>query len=150
LTSVTRVLVQVDVGSGPAEWAASVERAVRRTLEAEGHVDGEVSVALLYDVRMRELNLTWLRNDCTTDVIAFSLGDEDEVVGDIYIGFEQAARQAAELGVPLAEELVRLAVHGTLHVLGHDHPEGEQREASPMFELQERLVRELMAESAID
>ena len=65
-------------------------------------------------------------------------------VGDVYVGIEQAGRQAAEHGVPLDEELVRLAVHGTPHVVGHDHPEGPERLESPMFVLQERLVRDVM------
>ncbi len=64
------------------------------------------------------------------------------------MGVDQARRQAAELGVPLDEELVRLAVHGTLHVLGHDHPEGPGREESPMFALQEALVRAIRGKTA--
>jgi probable rRNA maturation factor len=60
------------------------------------------------------------------------------------VGFEQATRQAGELGVPIDEELVRLAIHGTLHVLGHDHPEDDERERSSMFVLQERLVRDVL------
>jgi probable rRNA maturation factor len=67
------------------------------------------------------------------------------LVGDVYIGVEQAERQAAELDIPFDEELVRLAIHGTLHVLGYDHPEGEGREESPLFRRQEALVREIMA-----
>jgi probable rRNA maturation factor len=66
----------------------------------------------------------------------------------VYVGAEQAARQAAEAGVGVGEELVRLAVHGTLHVLGHEHPEGDGREESPMFALQEALVREITGERA--
>ena len=143
MTRSARVRVQVDVGAGPAALVEALERAVRRTLAAEGCREAEVSVALLDDAGMQQLNHRWLGKDRTTDVIAFSLGEEGDIVGDVYVGYEQAARQAAELGVAPDEELVRLVVHGTLHVLGHDHPEGEERSASPMFELQERIVREL-------
>ncbi|MEQ1856541.1 MAG: rRNA maturation RNase YbeY [Longimicrobiales bacterium] len=146
MTSAARVHVEVDAGAAPEVDVAGLERAVRKTLEAEGCDEAEFSVALLDDGAMQELNLRWLGKDRTTDVIAFSLGEEDEVVGDVYIGFEQAARQASELGIPLGHELVRLVVHGTLHVIGHEHPEGEGRMTSPMFVLQERLVRELMGE----
>ena len=62
----------------------------------------------------------------------------------MYLGFEQASRQAADLQVPLEEELLRLVVHGTLHVLGYQHPEGEDREMSEMFRLQEELVSAVM------
>ena len=101
----------------------------------------EISVALVDDAGIAVLNERFLAHEGPTDVLAFSLGDAADVVGDIYVGFEQASRQAAELGISLAEELVRLAIHGTLHVLGHEHPEGGGREDSAMFALQERLVR---------
>ena len=107
----------------------------------------EISVALVDDVSITLLNQRFLAREGTTDVLAFSLGDAIDVVGDVYVGFEQASRQAAEHGITLAEELVRLAIHGTLHVLGHDHPEDEAREESPMFALQEHLVRRAMQDS---
>ena len=116
---------------------------MRRAL-SEARADGaEVSLALLADDAIRALNRTHLGRDHPTDVIAFALGGEP-LVGDVYIGWEQAVRQAEELGIDRDEELVRLAVHGTLHVLGHDHPDGPERERSPMFALQERLVREVL------
>lgn len=121
-----------------------IEEAVRRTLVAEGKSAAEVSVALLGDEKIRGLNRVYLGKDEPTDVLAFSLSDESETVGDVYVGFEQAERQARELGIPLSEELARLAIHGTLHVLGHEHPEGTDRDASPMFRLQERLLEELL------
>ncbi|MSR19634.1 MAG: rRNA maturation RNase YbeY [Gemmatimonadetes bacterium] len=145
MTQPTGLRVHVDAGACPDATASLLERAIRHTLEAERRADAEVSLALLADAEMRELNLRYLGKDHPTDVLAFSLGDGDDVVGDVYVGLEQATRQAAELGIPLEEELVRLAVHGTLHVLGHDHPEGPEREQSPMFQAQERLVRELFA-----
>jgi probable rRNA maturation factor len=111
-------------------------------LEEAGVRVAEVSVALLDDEGIRALNRTYLDHDRPTDVLAFSLGDE-ETLGDVYVGFEQARIQAAEHAVPLDEELVRLAIHGTLHVVGHDHPDGPERVRSPMFALQERLVREV-------
>ncbi|GIW50865.1 MAG: hypothetical protein KatS3mg081_0220 [Gemmatimonadales bacterium] len=54
-----------------------------------------------------------------------------------------ARKNAKELGVRFREEIVRLVVHGTLHVLGYDHPEGEARQRSPMWLRQERYVRSL-------
>lgn len=123
--------------------AGELERAVRHTLSSLGVRQVEVSLTLLDDEEMRALNRRYLGQDRPTDVLAFALGPGPALLGDIYLGVEQATRQAAEVGVSLAEELVRLAVHGTLHVLGHDHPEGEGREESPMFALQEALVREI-------
>jgi probable rRNA maturation factor len=144
----TGLRVDVDAGTCPQATASLLERAVRRTLEAERRTEAEVSLALLADPEMRELNRRYLGKDLPTDVLAFSLGDGDEVIGDVYVGVDQAARQATDLGITLEEELVRLAVHGTLHVLGHDHPEGPEREQCAMFRVQEQLVAGLRSESA--
>jgi probable rRNA maturation factor len=143
--------VEVSVGPGvrtPVE-PARVEAAVRRVLAAEGAGEGEVSVALVGDAEIAALNRQYLSRDRPTDVIAFSLhGPGEPLVGDVYVGVDQAARQAEEYGADVAEEVLRLAVHGTLHVLGYDHPEGEDRTGSPMFVLQEELLRQVLAEQA--
>jgi rRNA maturation RNase YbeY len=93
---------------------------------------------------MRELNRRYLGKDVPTDVIAFALGEGGDLVGDVYVGVEQARRQAEELGLAVEEELARLVIHGVLHVLGHDHPEGPERLRSHMFFLQERVLREVL------
>ena len=139
--------VLVDVGDFADAPVRLLEQAVLCALAAEGPGAAELSVALLTDEEMRDLNRRYLSEDQPTDVIAFALGEGGELVGDVYIGVEQARRQATELAVPLSEELARLAIHGTLHVLGHDHPEGDEREQSPMFVLQERLLRQLLPET---
>lgn len=123
--------------------APELARAVHHTLSSEGVRDVELSLTLLDDAGIQDLNRRFLARDCPTDVIAFALRPGPALLGDVYLGVEQARRQALDLGIPVAEELVRLAVHGTLHVLGHDHPDGEGREESPMFARQEALVREL-------
>jgi probable rRNA maturation factor len=140
----THPRVHVDADAFPQAPSELIEAAARRVLATEGREDVEISVALLGDPEMRELNARYLQRDRPTDVLAFALGEGTDTVGDVYVGFEQAERQALELGVPLHEELARLTIHGTLHVLGHDHPEGSGREGSAMFRLQERLLSELL------
>lgn len=104
---------------------------------------GAIEITFVTDAVMRELNRRYLARSGSTDVLAFELGEEGALTGDVYIAPEAAARAAAELEIPESEELVRLVVHGVLHVLGLDHPEGEGRYASPMFRLQEELVGRL-------
>lgn len=139
--------VEVSLGEGvslplPEE---AVERAVRAALRAEGHAEGEVSVAFLDDAEITSLNREYLDHDRPTDVISFALhGEGEPPLGDVYVGVEQALRQAEELGVDPREELLRLAVHGTLHVLGYDHPEGEERVESEMFRRQEEILRSVL------
>ena len=122
------------------------ERTVRRVVA--GVLAGErrkaaVSVTFLGRDAMRRLNAQHKGRDVPTDVIAFTLaGPRGARVGDVYVCPWVARREAAARGIPVREELIRLIVHGTLHVLGHDHPEAG-REASAMWRRQERYVEAL-------
>jgi len=140
--------VEVSVGEGVTSPVAParVEAAVRHVLRAEGVRAAEVSVALVGDGEITGLNADYLSHEGPTDVIAFALHEEgDPPLGDVYVGVEQALRQAAEYGATPAEEVLRLAVHGTLHVLGYDHPEGADRAGSEMFVRQEELLKSFLA-----
>lgn len=140
--------VAVSLGEGvtaPVD-PARIEAAVRHVLRAEGVDEAEISVALLSDAEIAGLNREYLDHEGPTDSIAFALHDAGEPpIGDLYVGVEQAVRQAADFGATPAEEVLRLAVHGTLHVLGYEHPEGEDRAGSEMFLRQEALLREILA-----
>jgi probable rRNA maturation factor len=151
------VTIQVEVGAELADrpdlagvlpgLRRRLARAVRTVLRREGVPVGEFSITLLDDEAIEDLNHRFLSHDTVTDVISFALYEAPEApVGDIYIGYDQALRQAAAAGVTGDEELVRLTVHGVLHVLGHDHPAGEERMESGMWQVQEALVREIMGE----
>jgi probable rRNA maturation factor len=107
---------------------------------ARSHVD----IALLSAAAMRRANRRATGRRGLTDVIAYTLPQPDgRLLGDVYICPAVAARAARD-GAGLREELIRLAVHGTLHVLGYDHPEGSRRTQSGMWRLQERYVQRLV------
>jgi probable rRNA maturation factor len=133
-------------GRPKAEVRTLMARAARAALRHEGVRNGEVSITLLDDAEIAEMNRDFLSHDGPTDVISFALYEPGEdPVGDVYVGWDQAVRQAEANGVTPEEELVRLAVHGTLHVLGYDHPDGAERLASEMWQLQEVIVAEVLA-----
>jgi probable rRNA maturation factor len=147
-------VIEVHLETGAADLPGGLlERAVRGALEARGIEDAEVSLTLLDDEAITALNLRHLDHDGPTDVLAFALWEPGEplVVGDVYVGYAQALRQAADEGVDPLEELVRLAAHGALHVCGMEHPDAAgERAASEMYRLQERVVREVLAERSRD
>lgn len=122
-----------------------VVRAARAALRHANVRNAELSLTLLDDDEIAAMNSEFLAHTGPTDVISFALyGDGEDPVGDIYIGYDQARRQAAANDVDPAEELARLAVHGTLHVLGHDHPDGAARLRSEMWLIQESIVAEVI------
>ncbi|MDH7601467.1 MAG: rRNA maturation RNase YbeY [Armatimonadota bacterium] len=123
-----------------------LRRTARRLLSAENcPEEAEVSILLVDDDTIHELNRQYRGVDAPTDVLAFSqlegedFGSEGELVlGDVVISVDTAARQAEEQGHSLEEELDLLLAHGLLHLLGYDHetPEDERR----MFDRQRELV----------
>jgi probable rRNA maturation factor len=147
-------MIRVHVHTG--EWEVDdglLSRAAEAALRARGVHAAELSVTLLDDADIRELNAGHLGRDRVTDVISFALGEAGGagLVGDVYLGAAQADRQALEAGIGLREELVRLAVHGALHATGMEHPEeAEERTRSEMYRLQERLVADLLGDAPDD
>ena len=122
---------------------ALVQRVVNCVLEAERR-DALISVTFLGRDAMRRLNAEHKGHDRPTDVLAFPLADPaGEVIGDVYICPWVARREAKARGIPLRQELIRLVVHGTLHALGRDHPDGPERTRSDMWRRQERYVEAL-------
>jgi probable rRNA maturation factor len=100
-----------------------------------------LSVTFVGDEEMARLNRETLGRDGPTDVIAFDLSEEGlpfESVGDVYISLDTALANSERFGVSRSEELLRLVVHGTLHVLGHT--DGSSSERGEMETLQEELV----------
>lgn len=122
--------------------AAALERAVRHVLRAERVASAEVSLTLLSRAAMARMNRTHLQHAGATDVISFGFAPTPGagVVGDIYVCPDVARENASRARCGVREELLRLAVHGTLHVLGWDHPVDATREQSPMWRRQERLL----------
>ena len=107
--------------------------------------ESSISVLLVGDKRMRQLNLAYRGIDRTTDVLSFSQlegismnrGNAD--LGDIVISPAQAARQAADRGVSFDQELALLLVHGLLHLIGYDH-EKNRYQAGKMKEKEKELL----------
>ena len=115
-------------------------------LRAEKMRHALISIALVTSSRIAAMNSRHLNHRSPTDVIAFGFAPDrgGPLVADIYIAPAVARANARRLGVGIREELVRLVVHGVLHALGHDHPDGEARVRSPMWRKQEALVRRAM------
>lgn len=138
------ITVRVSQAEMTCVSGAQVERALRETMRHQGVDRAELSVTFLADPEITDLHRRYLNRGVPADVLSFALHEDGEdPVGDIYVGCEQAVRQAAEAGSGSGEELVRLAVHGALHVLGHDHPAGPERLESEMFLAQEAIMKGL-------
>ena len=118
----------------------------RQVVAWEGAPRAHVDVTLVEPAAMRRLNRRATGRRGLTDVIAYALPLPDGgLAGDVYICPAAAAAWVPADASARAwrEELVRLVVHGTLHVLGYDHPDGPGRVRSAMWRRQERYVQRL-------
>jgi probable rRNA maturation factor len=126
---------------------ALVRNAAAATLRAERVKDAMLSITFVGRAAISGLNRRYLGHEGPTDVISFGLGRvgrRGAVVGDIYICTEVARDNARRQGIRAGEELLRLVIHGTLHVLGYDHPTGAARTTSRMWRKQERILARVL------
>jgi rRNA maturation RNase YbeY len=119
---------------------SKMRRAVENVLRGEvSEIQASVTIVLVNDEKIHNLNREFLQHDYPTDVITFPLADrEDEIDGEIYISIDTAEQQAKEYGVSLTNELTRLAAHGALHLVGYDDATSEQR--ATMKTLEDRYM----------
>ncbi len=140
--------------SGPPEAirgsnvdVARLRRVGQAVLSAIGEGRSELSIALVDDPQIRELNSRWRNRNRSTDVLSFSQIEGDfadhrsSLLGDVVISVETAAARAASRHRGLDEIITRLLVHGVLHLIGHDHEKDD--EALRMAGEERRIWREL-------
>lgn len=117
-------------------------------LRHAGQETGELSMVLMNDRAMRRLNAQYRGKDRPTDVLSFPQalprGGAEQLIGDVVISLQTATRQAKERKSTLHAEVVRLLVHGILHLLGYDH-ERSQQEARRMGAKERMIIRRLTA-----
>jgi len=135
--------------------AALLNQAINEAIRmSEGPEEAEVSLMLVDDQRIHALNLEYRGVDRPTDVLSFALKEEmedepeieeeDEMLGDIVISVQRARDQAEEYGHSFEREIVYLAVHGTLHLLGFDHE--EENDKQEMRAKEEEIMAKLKLE----
>ncbi len=132
------------------QWQDTIVKVIQKALAVHGRAGDEVSVILVDDQYIRELNRDYRGVDRPTDVLSFALdegeempdvAEENHLLGDIYISLDTAKRQAEEYGHSLEREIAFLALHGVLHLLGYDHM--EETETKAMREQEKRILEEL-------
>jgi len=121
--------------------SALLQRAARLTLEIStwlnpslesAPVDADITIVLTDDAQLHELNKEFLGVDAPTDVLSFPASESDPetgtpYLGDILISIPRAVQQAQAAGHSVEAEVQLLVVHGTLHLMGHDHAEAEEK-----------------------
>jgi probable rRNA maturation factor len=138
------ILVEADAGEewdSRIGWAALADEAVRAAVRcsdyetlAESEAEVEISVKFTSDDEVQALNAAYRAKDKATNVLSFpmvapahlnSVTGGAVLLGDVVIAYGVCAREAAEKGVAVETHASHLLIHGTLHLLGYDHEQGE-------------------------
>jgi probable rRNA maturation factor len=161
-------VVALEVESRKLRISTSRLRAITvRALELVQHevrIPGitHLSMLIIGDDRMREINREYRGKDKPTDVLSFPQFEPAEIqgrrkvptgsgefLGDLVISTDTTLRQAAKFEVSVEDEFVRLVVHGLLHLCGYDHEGVSRNEAERMRRRERRIRKALLADPAL-
>jgi rRNA maturation RNase YbeY len=121
---------------------ATLRRVTGKLLQLLDEAEVEVCIGLIGDTKMRRLNRTYRNKDRTTDVLAFAYREARTgvtfLLGDVVISIPAARRQTKAFSHSLDEEVLRLLIHGVLHLVGYDH-ERSRRQARRMHRKETEL-----------
>lgn len=135
------------------EWMEDLLNVAARKLSVQDNA--EVSITVVSNEKIKEINRDYRDKDKVTDVISFAIEDDEQELfkefdfdgitiprdlGDIFISYDKAVEQAEEFGHSVERELGFLMVHGFLHLNGYDHMTDEDEKK--MFSLQEEILKE--------
>ena len=121
------------IRAGSSVAPRTVRRRAEKILHALGMAHSELSILLCDDDLIRDLNREHRDVDSATDVLSFSMQDENDpadparMLGDVVISIETAVRQASRHGRSVGDEVTTLLVHGVLHRAGYDHRDDEEK-----------------------
>jgi len=86
---------------------------------SENYTAGEINIIVTSDKKLIKINNEFLKHNYYTDVISFSYNNDKIVNGEVYISLETVKRNAINYGVSLRKELIRVIIHGILHLCGY-------------------------------
>ncbi|MCF6179655.1 MAG: rRNA maturation RNase YbeY [Geopsychrobacter sp.] len=115
-----------------------LRKIAQRILSVSGFPEAELSILILDNSGIQEINRNYLQRDRPTNFISFAMqegeggGLQPQLLGDVVISAERAAADAVDADIPFEHELTFLLLHGILHLLGYDHERGTKQQARQM------------------
>ena len=123
-----------------------IRTTARRVLNALGYPDAQLSVLIVSDDQIAELNETYLNHNGPTNVISFPMQEgpfaeiTPQLLGDVVVSADTAHREAVDADMPVMERFNQLLIHGILHLVGYDHV-NSKKEAAVMEQKSNELMK---------
>jgi len=126
-----------------------LQKYVVKVIQTSDFSECDINIVFIDDKTMSELNEKYKGTPGSTDVLSFSLSEEDSDVleGEVYVSLQSAKEQSLGYDIPFEEEIVRLVTHGLLHLIGRVHDTEENYKS--MVEDTEHHVKSFFADGDI-
>ena len=108
------------------DWR-KVVKLVNEVIAKEQKISGDLNFIITNDNNLRKINVQFLEHDYNTDVITFDYNSENVVNGEVYISLETVKENSVNYNVSLRVELLRVIIHGVLHLVGYDDKTEEEK-----------------------
>ena len=123
----------------PLKSRTKIKQWIKQVIEAKGKKTGNITYIFCDDEYLLEVNKQYLKHDYYTDVITFDYVENDLISGDIFISTDRVRENALAFGSSETEELHRVIIHGTLHLLGLK--DKSEKEASQMRQAENEALK---------
>ena len=117
-----------------------IKELIVKVIRDENKVPDDLNFIFTDDRQIKKINREFLKRNTFTDVIAFDYGDKKRVVGEIYISLDTVRKNARNYNVSLRKEIIRVIVHGTLHLCGYNDKSTEDSRIMKLME--EKWIKE--------
>jgi probable rRNA maturation factor len=104
-----------------------VKKLLVKVISEEGKVSGDLNFIITNDEELKKINVEFLQHNYFTDVISFDNSTDEKISGEVYISIDTVRNNSVNYKVSLTNEIIRVIVHGTLHLCGYSDNTDEER-----------------------
>jgi probable rRNA maturation factor len=136
-----KIKIFYDLSTYKLKSSKKILRSIKKVIRNENKIPGDLNFIFTTDTELIKLNKEFLQHSYFTDVIAFENNDGKIINGEVYLSIDTVKRNANNYKVSLKEEVIRVMIHGTLHLCGYK--DKRKTEKNRMIEKENKWLRKI-------